>query len=44
MSNYTIFVKSCVVLHHLATLFNNINAEHRGTLKFCNIFFSKRFT
>jgi len=26
MQNYTSFVKNCVVLHHLATLFNNINA------------------
>jgi len=26
MQNDTIFVKNCVVLHHLATLFNNTNA------------------
>jgi len=26
MLNYTIFVKNCVVLHHLATQFNNTNA------------------
>jgi len=26
MKNYTIFVKNCVVFHHLATLFNKTNA------------------
>jgi len=26
MKNYTIFVKNCVVFHHLATLFNSTSA------------------
>jgi len=40
MLNYTIFIKNCVVLHYLATLFNNSNAvskpQHGHTL--CTVY------
>jgi len=45
MLNYTIFVKYCVVLHHLATLFNNTNAVSKPQQgdRLCTVYCAKHY-